>query len=143
MTLFNDGWITALWGGVLIGISASLMLYLNGRVAGISGILNGLLIARKGDRGWRASFIGGLLAGGFTLNLLRPQSFATLETGSNWTIFFAGLLVGFGTVLGSGCTSGHGVCGVSRMSTRSIVATGVFMAAGFVAVFLYKKLGWL
>ncbi len=137
----NQDWINALLGGVLIGISVSLMLFLNGRVTGISGIINGAISSVKGDTLWRVLFIIGLLLGGLVVGQLNPQVFENTTTSSVGKTVIAGLLVGFGTILGSGCTSGHGVCGISRLSPRSLVATLVFMAAGIAAVFVFKKLG--
>jgi uncharacterized membrane protein YedE/YeeE len=139
----NIEWILALVGGALIGASVSLMLLWNGRVTGISGILYALLTPVKGDWGWRLSFIGGLFAGGLVLHAVRPESFTGALESADWTVAIAGLAVGFGTVLGSGCTSGHGVCGISRLSPRSIVATLVFMTAGVLSVLIFKKLGVL
>lgn len=136
-------WINALIGGVLIGGSVSLMLLWNGRVTGISGIINGTLTPVKGDTLWRALFIVGLLLGGLVVHQLNPQAFANTLESAPWTTVVAGLLVGFGTIMGSGCTSGHGVCGISRMSPRSLAATVVFMTAGILAVFVFKKLGVL
>lgn len=134
-------WINALLGGILIGISVSLMLYLNGRVTGISGIINGLLTPLKGDSMWRLLFVVGLFLGGLTMRQLNPNVFSNTLASDLWITGLAGLLVGFGTILGSGCTSGHGVCGISRMSPRSLVATAVFMAAGIASVFIFKKMG--
>ncbi len=139
----NSEWLYALFGGGLIGISVSLMLYLNGRVTGISGIIYGLLKPSKGEIAWRIYFLGGLLLGGVTLEFLHPSAFITSLQTANWKVTLAGLLVGFGTVLGSGCTSGHGVCGISRLSLRSIVATLLFVAAGILSVGILKGLGVL
>ncbi len=139
----NIEWVHALWGGVLIGLAVSLMLLWNGRVTGISGIIYGLLTPVPGDRAWRLYFIFGLVGGGWTLQLLRPETFSGVLATENWTVGAAGLLVGFGTVLGSGCTSGHGVCGMSRLSPRSLVATGVFISSGVLSVLILKKLGIL
>lgn len=136
-------WINALLGGVIIGISVSLMLLWNGRVTGISGIINGALAPVKGDTIWRVLFIGGLFLGGLTLNILNPQVFGEAVTEGWGTTIIAGLLVGFGTIMGSGCTSGHGVCGISRLSVRSIVATIAFIGAGVLAVALFRNLGVL
>ncbi|AGH94489.1 YeeE/YedE family protein [Pseudobdellovibrio exovorus] len=136
-------WINALLGGVLIGISVSLMLYWNGRVTGISGIINGVLSPLKGDSQWRVLFIAGLVLGGLVMRQMNSDFFEnTLQT-PMWTVGVAGLLVGFGTIMGSGCTSGHGVCGISRLSPRSLIATVVFMVAGTLAVVLFRKLGIL
>lgn len=139
--MINQEWINALLGGVLIGVSVSLMLLWNGRVTGISGIINGALAPVKGDTQWRVLFIVGLFLGGLVMGQLNPKVFENTVTSEIWTSVAAGLLVGFGTILGSGCTSGHGVCGISRISPRSLVATVVFMAAGIAAVFIFKKLG--
>ncbi|GIL18392.1 MAG: membrane protein [Oligoflexia bacterium] len=137
----NFEWMNILLGGVIIGISVSLMLLWNGRVTGISGIISGVLSPVKGDTGWRVYFIGGLILGGLVLKVLNPDVFSETVSMSASTTVIAGLLVGFGTLLGSGCTSGHGVCGVSRMSPRSLVATGVFMAAGIGVVYVLRNLG--
>lgn len=139
----QQDWIQALAGGVIIGVSVSLMLLWNGRVTGISGIINGVLQPVKHDTGWRVMFILGLFLGGLTLKFLRPEVFSGEITTPTWTVVAAGLLVGFGTVLGSGCTSGHGVCGISRFSLRSISATVVFILAGVLAVALFRKWGIL
>ncbi len=134
-------WMNALLGGVLIGVSVSLMLLWNGRVTGISGIINGALSPVKGDTLWRVLFIAGLILGGIVMSRLNPNVFQNTVQAEGWTTVAAGLLVGFGTIMGSGCTSGHGVCGISRLSPRSLVATVVFMAAGIAAVFLFRNLG--
>ena len=117
-------------GGGLIGLSASSMLLLNGRIAGISGIVGGALDLPRGDMLWRLLFIAGLLLGGAALLLVSPAFFAVDIERSTIAVAVAGLLVGIGVRLGSGCTSGHGVCGLSRFSPRSLVATVTFMAAG-------------
>lgn len=134
-------WILALIGGALIGISVSLMLLWNGRVTGISGIVNGLIHPAKGDLAWRWSFVLGLVGGGAITYLINPSSFSGQLDTELWTVSAAGLLVGFGTILGSGCTSGHGICGISRLSPRSLVATLTFIAAGVMTVALLRKLG--
>jgi hypothetical protein len=122
----------AIIGGLLIGGSASLMLLTSGRVAGISGIFKGILSAKPGDTAWRVAFIGGLLAGGVVLLFTHPNGFAVPEeTRTMGTIITAGLLVGFGVSMAQGCTSGHGICGISRFSGRSLFATCAFMATGF------------
>ena len=130
---------SALLGGALIGTSATLLLVMNGRVAGVSGIVGGLLRPVPGETAWRAWFVAGLLAGGLLLLALRPGSFGAPVT-SLPLVVLGGVLVGFGTRLGSGCTSGHGVCGISRLSPRSIVATGAFMATGMIATFVARHL---
>ncbi len=132
----------SLAGGVLLGLAAAAFLLLNGRILGISGILGGLLAPRTGDIGWRIAFLLGMLAAPATLALLAPPGFlaeARIDAGT-LAIVVAGLLVGYGTRLGSGCTSGHGVCGLSRLSPRSLVATGTFMAAGFAVVYAIRHL---
>jgi uncharacterized protein len=130
----------SLAGGVVLGIAAALFVLLNGRVLGISGILGGLLKPTAGDAAWRISFLLGMLAAPVTLALLAPAGFiSAARIDAGWAlIVVAGLLVGYGTRLGSGCTSGHGVCGLSRLSPRSLVATGTFMAAGFLTVYLMR-----
>lgn len=132
--------INALIGGVLIGLAVSLMLLFNGRVTGISGIIGGVVKPNKGDLDWRLSFIAGLLFGGVVLKALRPEAFVQLSNAQWVDYVIAGLLVGFGTLLGNGCTSGHGVCGISRMSIRSILATVTFIAFGILSVILFKSL---
>ncbi|MFM9899514.1 MAG: YeeE/YedE family protein [Polaromonas sp.] len=130
---------TSLAGGVLIGLAAAMLLLLNGKIAGISGILGGLLRPRAGDIGWRAAFIAGLVAAPLVYRLAAPLPVVQVDTGTGWLVV-AGLLVGLGTRYGAGCTSGHGVCGLSRLSPRSLVATAAFMAAGFMTVFVVRHL---
>lgn len=139
----NFEWIHALCGGALIGVAVSLMLLWTGRVAGISGIFYGMINPQKGDIAWRACFLGGLMAGGLTLHFLMPDTFGGLLPTDDWTVITAGVLVGFGTALGSGCTSGHGVCGVSRVSTRSLVATVLFVGSGIFSVVVLRAIGVL
>lgn len=133
---------TALTGGILLGIASAAFILLNGRVLGISGIVGGLLAPRRADIGWRLSFLLGLLLAPTALTLLAPGLIRAprIDAGA-LTLIAAGLLVGFGTRYGSGCTSGHGVCGLSRLSPRSLVATLAFMAAGFATVFVIRH--WL
>jgi uncharacterized membrane protein YedE/YeeE len=126
-------------GGALIGLAASILLLLSGRVAGISGIVAGAL-TEADDRRWRVAFISGLLLGGLLLARLRPESFVIEIHRSSLVLGIAGLLVGFGTQLGSGCTSGHGVCGISRLSLRSIVATLTFIGTGALSVYAYRQI---
>lgn len=129
----------ALIGGAIIGIAASLMLVLNGRVTGISGIVAGVLRPIKGDTLWRSLFLLGLLIGGFILKMVRPESFESLSLNMGIADYaIAGFLVGFGTLLGNGCTSGHGVCGNSRLSVRSMVATMTFILFGVISVVIFK-----
>lgn len=139
----NMDWIMALGGGILIGISVSLMLMFNGRVTGISGIAYGLVRPHKGDLSWRFSFIFGLIFGGVILWSISPQDFGQPLLPDFTTVIVAGLLVGFGTVLGSGCTSGHGVCGISRLSPRGLVATALFITSGIVTVAILREWGML
>jgi uncharacterized protein len=134
-TNFTPG--TALLGGLLIGIAAAAMLLLHGRILGVSGIAGGLLQPRAGDGLWRLWFIAGLLVPPLLLGLSRTMEAPTFA-GSLWIIALAGLLVGFGSRMGSGCTSGHGICGIARLSKRSIVATGCFMLTGFLTVYLVR-----
>jgi len=129
----------SLAGGVLIGIAAAMFLLLNGRIAGISGILGGLLRPAGGDIAWRAAFLGGLLFAPALYALVTRYPLPTIEAGYPLLVL-AGLLVGAGTRYGSGCTSGHGVCGLSRLSPRSLAATAAFMAAGFATVFVARHL---
>ena len=133
----TNPFIAATVGGVLIGLSAFLMMWLIGRIAGVSGIAGGLMSsAGEDNRGWRFAFVAGLVLAGF---VLRPfASTTTLQSISPLILLAAGLLVGFGSVLGSGCTSGHGVCGLGRRSARSLVATLTFMGTAFVTVFLLR-----
>ena len=131
--------LPALLGGVLIGLAATLILLFEGKVAGISGILAGVLRPAPGDRAWRPQFLAGLLVGGVLLRLVRPQTYGATSA-SLGAVAVAGLLVGYGTRLGSGCTSGHGVCGNSRLSVRSMVATVTFILTGAVTVFVARKL---
>jgi len=131
--------VPALIGGALIGVSASMMLLLNGRIAGISGIAGGLL-QRAPDRSPRLAFIGGLLAGGLVLAAVSPHVFTMSITRSPAALIVAGLLVGVGTRIGNGCTSGHGVCGISRLSPRSMAATATFMFTGMVAAAIVTQL---
>lgn len=128
-------WIRALEGGALIGLSASLMLGLNGRVMGISGIVGGLLSPTAGDIAWRALFVAGIVGGGLIALATMPGAFSA-GTASVGLVVLAGLLVGVGTRVGNGCTSGHGVCGISRFSPRSVAATLTFIGAGAITVLL-------
>jgi uncharacterized membrane protein YedE/YeeE len=130
----------SLSGGILLGVASAFFILVNGRVLGISGILGGLLPPKAADAGWRIAFLLGMLAAPLVYGLLAPVGFAQaprIDAGFA-TIVAAGLLVGLGTRYGSGCTSGHGVCGLSRLSPRSLVATLAFMGAGFVMVFVVR-----
>jgi uncharacterized membrane protein YedE/YeeE len=161
MNTLQHDWTRALIGGIIIGIAVSLMLLWNGRVTGISGIISEALNRTKGELAWRVLFIIGLFIGGLSLKFINPYFdkiffnkssitqakilSATITEGAiynnPWITIIAGLLVGFGTVLGSGCTSGHGICGVSRLSPRSLVATLNFIIAGALIVFLLRTIG--
>lgn len=130
---------SAMAGGLLIGLAIALLLLVNGRIAGISGIIGGLFTPSSGNVAWRLAFIGGILLVAILGNLLPAPSESHIDAG--WiTLALAGTLVGLGTRLGSGCTSGHGVCGLSRLSKRSIAATFTFMAAGFATVYLVRHI---
>ena len=131
--------MNALIGGALIGVAASMMLLFNGRVTGIAGIYNGMLKFTKNDFVWRIAFVLGLVVGGAVMYTQNPSYFVIdLPGRSNAVIALAGLLVGFGTVLGTGCTSGHGVCGLARLSPRSLVATITFIGFGIVSATIFR-----
>jgi uncharacterized membrane protein YedE/YeeE len=130
---------SSLAGGVLIGLAAALLILFNGRIAGISGIVGGLLAPRRADIGWRVAFILGLLAAPVAFLALGKPPLPRIDAGFG-TLVVAGFLVGLGTSYGSGCTSGHGVCGLSRLSPRSLVATLAFMLAGVATVFITRHL---
>lgn len=136
MTEFTP--VSAAIGGTLIGLSAVMLMALNGRIAGISGLFSGAFFAEAGDRAWRGFFLIGLVAAPVIYTLSREAKPAFEITSSLPVIIVAGLLVGFGTRLGSGCTSGHGVCGMSRLSVRSMAAVALFMASGAITVALAK-----
>lgn len=129
----------SLIGGLLIGCAAALFWLLNGRIAGISGILGGLLKPVNGDIAWRVAFILGLVMSPWVYSWFAPLPEVTINAGFPLLII-AGILVGIGTRYGSGCTSGHGVCGISRFSPRSLAATAAFMLAGFLTVFIARHL---
>ncbi len=126
--------LPAFTGGLLIGLAAALLVLFNGKVAGVSGILAGLFEKVGPNTGWRVSFIAGLIAAPWLYSLFQPLPAVSVNP-NLWWLAGAGLLVGFGTSLGSGCTSGHGVCGISRLSMRSLIATLSFMAAGIITVY--------
>jgi uncharacterized membrane protein YedE/YeeE len=132
-------WLAPLFGGVLIGLSASLLLLVNGRVAGISGICAGLLTPQRGDVAWRGWFVAGLLLAGVGAVFVAPHAIGVAPR-SLATLAIAGLLVGAGTRLSGGCTSGHGVCGISRLSVRSILATLTFIVSGMICVAALRML---
>ena len=125
-------------GGLLIGLAATLLLLLNGRISGISGIVGGLVSPKSQDAGWRVVFVAGLLLGASIYMLAAGGAIPVQMQASLPVLVVAGLLVGFGTRLGSGCTSGHGLCGIARLSGRSIVATAVFFGVAILTVFLTR-----
>jgi uncharacterized membrane protein YedE/YeeE len=130
----------SLIGGLLLGVASAAFILINGRILGISGILGGLLPPKVGDIGWRVAFLLGMLAAPTVFMALAPAGLASeprIDAGF-WTVIAAGLLVGIGTRYASGCTSGHGVCGLSRLSPRSLVATLSFMGAGFFIVYIVR-----
>jgi uncharacterized membrane protein YedE/YeeE len=130
--------ISGLIGGLLIGLAATLLLLLNGHLSGISGIVGGMLAPKSSDLGWRAAFVAGLLVGVLAYVLATGDALLLEMQASLPVLVVAGLLVGFGTHLGSGCTSGHGICGIARLSKRSIVATSVFFVVAMLTVFLTR-----
>ena len=132
--------IEATVGGALIGIAAVMLMLLTGRIAGVSGIFGGLFFADREDKLWRLLFVAGLVAAPFLYTLVAGSAPPFAQTAGLLTMGIAGLLVGFGTNLGSGCTSGHGICGVSRLSPRSIAATAVFLLMGLVTATVIRPL---
>ncbi len=130
----------ALLGGAIIGTAASVLLYLVGRICGISGIVGGFIDPTTSDKAWRLAFVAGLLVGGVLLARLAPSTMQTPIDHSLSMVALAGLFVGAGTLMGGGCTSGHGVCGLTRFSTRSVIATVMFMATGALTA---SVMGWL
>lgn len=132
--------LKSLLGGALIGLSVTLMLLFNGRVTGISGILYSTLAKPSQEGLWRWLFLFGLISGGFFMNSIQPELFMNFTGRSEIIVLIAGLFVGYGTVLGSGCTSGHGVCGISRFSVRSLLATMTFIFFGILSVQLFRYL---
>jgi uncharacterized membrane protein YedE/YeeE len=132
--------ISAFSGGLLIGLSAVLLLLYTGRIAGISGMMGGLIQAPRAEIYWRIAFLAGIVLGAFLLHLLMPELNRPRENFPVWLLALGGFLVGFGTRLGNGCTSGHAVCGIARFSIRSIVATCTFMISGFATVFVIRHL---
>lgn len=129
----------ALAGGTLIGLAATGLLYFNGRLAGISNLLSGLMATASGDRSWRLAFVLGLVAAGLLLLAIYPGAFGTAPR-PYWVLGLGGFLVGVGAQISNGCTSGHGVCGLGRRSLRSLVATLTFMSTGAATVFLFNRL---
>ena len=139
--MFYEAFGAALIGGILIGLSASLLLLLKGRVFGVSGILAGVICPKPNDTSWRVAALLGLISAGLLLNFFSPALLVGQTSDSNLRYVLAGLLVGFGTQLGSGCTSGHGVCGISRLSPRSIIATLTFILVGMLMVAVIRSVG--
>lgn len=130
--------VSGLIGGVIIGLAATLLLWFNGRIAGISGIFNGLVTNKKNhDTFWRLLFIVGMVAGGLAHQNLVEKSYQPLDA-PIWLLVIGGLLVGFGTSMGSGCASGHGVCGLGRMSVRSLTAVLIFLSMGMLTTFVVR-----
>lgn len=141
MIIDTTAWLLAALGGVLVGLASVALLYFNGRIAGISGITGGMLLRPQGDMLWRALFFVGLILGGVALTMFYPEAFPSMGEGperSYGALVVAGVLVGVGTRMGSGCTSGHGICGLSRFSPRSLAATASFMFTGAVIVGLVR-----
>ena len=130
--------MTALAGGVLIGLAATLLLWLTGRIAGISGIVGGVLMPRSGDVAWRAAFLIGLIGAGAAYLWLVPSAYTPRQGFPPLLLVTAGLLVGFGTRMGNGCTSGHGVCGLGRLSVRSLAAVLTFMATAILTTYIVR-----
>jgi uncharacterized protein len=130
--------ISALSGGILIGLAAILLLFFNGRIAGISGIMGGLINAPRTELFWRIAFLVGIVIGAFLFQLIRPDFYQPRENFPIWLLAIGGFLVGFGTRMGNGCTSGHAICGIARFSIRSIAATITFMASGFLTVYIIR-----
>jgi uncharacterized membrane protein YedE/YeeE len=133
-----NSFILALIGGGLVGLASSLLLYSHGKVAGISGILGGFLVGGSEDKPWRLSFLIGLIMAGMIYVFIDSSAFINAQIQAPWITILAGLLVGFGTQLGNGCTSGHGICGLARGSKRSFTATMTFMLTGMIAAFIIQ-----
>jgi uncharacterized membrane protein YedE/YeeE len=140
LTIVNFTPVSALLGGALIGLAAAGMWWLLGRISGVSSVLGNAIGAKGPDLMWRLAFIGGLLAAGIIAASVFPDAVHFQMEAGYAQALVAGLLVGVGTSIGGGCTSGHGVCGVSRLSPRSLVATGAFMASGFLIVYVMRHL---
>lgn len=132
--------VSALIGGALIGLSASILLLFTGRMAGVSGIMEGVLSNAGRERIWRLLFLLGLIIGAFLYQLGNPSFFTPREGYPVWLLIAGGILVGFGTRMGRGCTSGHGICGIANFSIRSIYATLIFMATGIATVYVLRHL---
>ena len=130
--------LSATAGGALIGVSVTLLLLFNGRIGGISGIMNGALFAPKGDRSWRLIFLCGLILGAVIFRLCLPDFNSPRQNYPLWLLGLGGFLIGFGTRMSGGCTSGHGICGLATLSVRSLIATLTFMAAGMATVYIIR-----
>lgn len=135
-----SSWVNAVVGGALIGSAAAMLLVLNGRIAGITGITAGMFTMKPQESFWRVAFIVGLVLGGLVMARVMPSAFGVPVLRAAPLIIVAGLLVGVGTRMANGCTSGHGVCGIARLSPRSLTATATFMAAGAATVFVVRHL---
>lgn len=135
----SSTWLYALLGGAMIGAASGLLLLTHGRIAGIAGVTGTVLQGQTPDRAWRIAFLAGLIVAGVAASVVHPSAIGAPMRGLEWVIV-AGLLVGFGTRMGNGCTSGHGVCGVSRWSMRSLVAMVTFMATGAIAATIAGRL---
>jgi uncharacterized protein len=129
---------SAFSGGILIGLAATLLLLFNGRIAGISGIMGGMMNTDRKELFWRTAFLAGIVIGAFLFNQIMPDFYQPRENFPVWLLACGGFLVGFGTRMGNGCTSGHAVCGIARFSVRSIAATLTFMASGFLTVYIIR-----
>lgn len=129
---------SALSGGILIGLAATLLLLFNGRIAGISGIMDGFINVSREELYWRIAFLVGIVMGAFLFHQIQPDFYQPRENFPVWLLALGGFLVGFGTRMGNGCTSGHAVCGIARFSVRSITATITFMASGFLTVYIIR-----
>lgn len=132
--------VSAFSGGILIGLAATLLLLFNGRIAGISGIMSGLIKAPHSEVTWRIAFLVGIVIGAFIFHQIKPDFYQPRVNFPIWLLAGGGFLVGFGTRMGNGCTSGHAVCGIARLSVRSIVATSTFMLSGFITVYVIRHL---
>ncbi|NOH51463.1 YeeE/YedE family protein [Vibrio coralliilyticus] len=135
MTFESFPWLSLI-GGAFLGLSATMLLMINGKVAGISGVVNGILSPKRNDLFWRLLFLIGMVAGGALSVIVIGVEIPSTESIPTFVLVIAGLMVGFGTRLGNGCTSGHGICGVGRLSLRSIVATAIFMVVAALTVYI-------
>jgi len=134
---------SAFSGGILIGLAATILLLFNGRIAGISGMMGGLINAPRSELWWRLAFLAGIVIGAFLFHQIQPDFYQLRENFSIGLLAFGGFLVGFGTRMGNGCPSGHAICGIARFSIRSIAATVTFMASGFFTVYMIRHVLWV